>query len=79
MSVAAKIRTLRRMLAWRVQQTERTDWPPGTGASRINGYWRERKALEWALAQLEPLVSPSVDPGARLQVHGSGVGDELGG
>lgn len=50
-----KLRTLRRMLAFRVVETERKDQRPGISASRIDGLWRERKALEWAVAELEAL------------------------
>lgn len=58
-SPAKRLRTLRRMLAWRTQQT---DSPPhGASAPAVNGWWRERKALEWALEQLDPgaQTSPS--------------------
>lgn len=54
MSAAKKLRTLHRMLAWCVRETERPDRPVGTSAARVNRLWCERKALEWALAQLDP-------------------------
>lgn len=58
-SPAKKLRTLRRMLAWR---TANTDGPPaGAGAAQLNSWWCERKALEWAIEQLDPgaQTSPS--------------------
>jgi hypothetical protein len=55
MGKGSMLRTLRRMLVFRVIETERTQ-PPGTSADSLNFYWRERRALEWAIRELEPLA-----------------------
>jgi hypothetical protein len=71
-SPARKLVTLRKMLTRLEART--TNPAPATAAKMLNAMHCERKALEWALAMLDPQPS---EPALAPEVNGERVGDEL--